>query len=147
MRLPVSGILGALFFVGAMAWAQSDVCYPGLDCPGDIPKKPGAGGENPPPYSPGPAPQPSYPQPQSPPYGGSPQAGNQNCSDPYTAMALALFGQPVQACNLPATHCCFEDGSFVPLAEPGSIAFADFCYTQINYFGALIPVQGLGCRR
>lgn len=143
MQVAIIATLALLLGIDSNAVAQSDVCYPGLDCPQDIPN-----GDNPPPPAPmPPAPQPRYdppPQPQP-----QPAPVAQNCADPWSALVATLIGgaQP-PPCNLPATHCCMQDGSFVPLDQPGSIGFAASCATYMNMGGVPIPVQeGLGCRR
>lgn len=119
-----------IFLFMSLPVQGQDTCYPGLDCPEDIP------GYNPPPpprQQPRPRPRPS-------------PTVQENCSNPFMAMYGALLGQQ-PTCTQRATHCCFSDGSYVPLQNPGSIPFAGNCFTQTNLFGVMIPVQGLGCRR
>ncbi len=142
MQVAIIATLIMLLGIGADAVAQTNVCYPGLDCPEDIPRP----GENPPPPAPKPpAPQPAPydpPQPQ-------PAPVVHNCADPWGALMATLIGgaQP-PPCHLPATHCCLQDGSFVPLDQPGSIGFAASCSVYMNMGGIPIPMQeGLGCRR
>lgn len=139
-----SGMRTAVIFLvlllPCVAFAQQDRCYPGLDCPGDIPR----GGppqtpknsmdENPPPTRR----QVPRPPPDS-------QQSLQQCADPYVSLMLSLFGKPPPNCTLPSTHCCFQNGSAVPLSnESTQVPFGGQCFQM--YMG--IPVQeGLGCRR
>ena len=116
-------------------------CYPGLDCPEDIPS------DAPRPYNPPPAPPPTPPHPTPP----QPTV-YEDCSNPFATLYGNFYGallgaQPNTVCTQPATHCCFEDGSTVPLVNPGSIRYGDLCYVQIQTFIGQMPVQGLGCRR
>jgi hypothetical protein len=125
-------ILSIIFLLTSIsALAQSDKCYPGLDCPKDIPGRPTIN-ENPPPtVRPVPTPQP-----------------NENCTNPYAAVINQLFLGVQSNCSQPATHCCFEDGSALPLDRPRSIKFGDLCHTNLNYMGIVqLPVQGMGCCR
>ena len=120
-------------------------CYPGLDCPPDVPR------DAPGPYNPPPATQPPVRAPVQPQQPIQNQAYD-DCSNPYAVLAGAMLGamlglQQNTVCTQPATHCCFEDGSAVPMVYPGSIRFADPCYTQIPTILGPVPVQGLGCRR
>ena len=123
-------------------------CYPGLDCPEDIPRD-APGSYNPPPTQPAPSQPPSVDVPRPPvPQQQAPSQAYEDCSNPYAALLGAMLGlPPANPCTQPATHCCFEDGSAVPLVYPGSIRFGEPCHVQINTLWGVMPVQGLGCRR
>lgn len=133
-------ILFLLIFllVPSIAFGASDKCYPGLDCPQDLP--PDAPGRiNPPPIRPE----------RTPPVR---QRVQQNCSNPQAAAIQNLYsglltGKQTTPCTLSATHCCFNDGSAVPLQDPGSLPFAEYCHVQRNYWGFPQTIIGMGCRR
>lgn len=131
-----TAVIFLLAFLPCVAFAQQDRCYPGLDCPQDIPGQDprDSRDENPPPR-PRPVPRPPSDSQQS----------LQQCADPYVALMLLLYGKPPPNCTLPSTHCCFQNGSAVPLSnESMQVPFGGQCF-QV-YMG--IPVQeGLGCRR
>jgi hypothetical protein len=134
-------IIMALSILSSAGWAQSDTCYPGLDCPQDVPTPHKPGRDNPPPEPP-PFDNTTVRPPYSPPH--NPARAQEQCSNPYEAFANALFGQPPN-CTQPATHCCLEDGSAVPLIAPG--LFGAQCFAQRNFFGFPVPQNGLACRR
>jgi hypothetical protein len=122
--------------------AQQNKCYPGLDCPGDIRGGDRRGGENPPPEPPRQRQQNRSPvQPEDEP---ELRQLNQHCSNPYAAWLGVMMGQPPN-CTLPSTHCCFQNGSAVPLMAP--LPFGTYCFTTVNMGGYFLPLEGLACRR
>ena len=126
-----------VLFAAQPLFAQQNKCYPGLDCPDDIP----GGGNNPPPaYNPAPAPAPApAPQPQY----------SQDCSNPYKDLVGLMMGAATgPSCTRRATHCCFADGTYIPLNVPESINYGDYCVGTMTMYGTVVPVaEGLGCRR
>jgi len=141
-----------LLFIPSMASGGSDRCYEGLDCPDDIPsdsRRP----INPPPRRSQPVQprhqplQPSQPQQQP------QQHLQQDCTNPQAAVMQNLYGglllgqQPTTPCTLPSTHCCFSDGSSVPLVNPGTVPYAGYCFVTRNLWGYPQVINGLGCRR
>lgn len=128
-----------LFLVSSISYGATDVCYPGLDCPADLPSH-SPRRMNPPPIQ---------QQQTIPPPGPTIQ---ENCTNPQAALfnqlyGGLLYGQPsTSTCSKPATHCCFDDGSALPLLESG-VQFGQACHANINWFGIPLPVNGLACRR
>lgn len=121
------------------AFCQQDRCYPGMDCPNDIP---GQRPSNPPPQ---PQVRPDVqPAPTS--------SAKTDCGNPQGFVAQnfvgVILGQQVERpCNLPSTHCCFEDGSSVPMMDGSRLPFASSCFTMRQLFGLPVRIDGLTCRR
>lgn len=134
-----TAVIFLILLLPCVAFPQQDRCYPGLDCPGDIPRgsppqiPKRSRDENPPPRRP----VPDMPR-------VSPQS-LQQCSDPYEAMINQMFlGQSAQSCTLPSTHCCTDNGFAVPLQDTSeNLPFGSPC--SINLL--LSFRQGLTCRR
>jgi len=89
-------LLLTLIIIANVSFGAEDKCYPGLDCPKDIPNY------NPPPRT--------YISPTPNRYTPPPSNTRQNCSNPFANFSALLFRGQVSTCNLPATHCCFSDG-------------------------------------
>jgi hypothetical protein len=130
-RAQLSWVVIALTLLGAEtpACAQQDRCYPGLDCPEDLPDRSAGPGQNEPPRAPPPYPQQRNPNPPAP----YPEPGETYPQYPTQTQTQQL--------RLP-NFCCTTYGRFGPIpnygAGPGSYCWvmhpvAGMIYGQACY--------------